>query len=650
MLEPIAIAALGKVITPILIPLATKAGQFLFEKTKPLTERLQDDGQCQDALLEYFKAKEIRDKELTSLNLAQQERAQELKKQELRDRRELSALQRELMRELQAKEIEIKLTEIQTVWDKDTWFSQLSRQETEQILLQQQQHLLVLVAPPEMSADCPNSFRNNLKSELRIVGSFIGEYYSFDNEFYRIKFYSDYFQKPISDIDVERLHRILSPIPTIVFHCDINDYAATFRAGIWGLGNDNVALFSTQPWNWEKTYQSLLESGYTEIESLRLIRQLIVSIHQLLAAFWMDAYFLTIDPGYQPRLVNLKQEFADRGLAEEWIQPYIENLGKLQQQQLAREQQHIQNYREITLQKESLIIPKLRFFQTLQSVEDREAILGIAFAAEGRLYAGSLQGGITLWNGVTGERVGYWQFQKAGIFAVAVSPDFQVLAVARKNKTIDLIHLKTGQVLQILKGHSHELRSLSFSPEGKRLVSGSLDKTVKIWDVETGQAIATLREADSMILAVAFSPDGEMIAGGGRRKTIVLWNAKDGRVIHRLLGHDDYVRSLSFSPDGKRLASGSWDKTVKLWDVSTGQEFATLIGHEDAVVSVSFHPHGQILASGGKDRQVKLWNVATSEARLTFNECTDTVAAVAFSEDGLTLAAGCHDGKTHLWR
>uniref|UniRef100_A0ACD5GU95 WD40 repeat domain-containing protein n=1 Tax=Desertifilum tharense IPPAS B-1220 TaxID=1781255 RepID=A0ACD5GU95_9CYAN len=520
MLEPIAIAALGKVITPILIPLATKAGQFLFEQTKPLMERLQDDRQCQGALLEYLKAKQIRDKELSSLSLTQQECAQELKKQELRDRRKLSALQRELMRELQAKEIEVKLTEIQTIWDKETWFSQLSRQETEQILLQQQQHLLVLVAPPEMSADCPASFRNNLKSELRNVGSFIGGHYSFNDEVYSIKFYGDYFQKPVSDIDIERLHRILSPIPTIVLYCDINDYTATFRAGIWGLGNRNVALFATQPWNWEKTYQSLLESGYTEVESLRFIRQLIVSIHQLLAAFWMDAYFLTIDSGYQPRLVKLKQEFADRGVAEEWIQPYIENLAKLQQQQLEREQQHIQNYRKITLQQEVLVVPKLRFFQTLQSLEDRDAILGIAFAPEGRLYAGSLQGGITLWNGLTGERLGYWQFQKAGIFAVAISPDFQVMAAARKNKTIDLIHLQTQQVIRILKGHTHELRSVAFSPDGKRLVSGSLDKTVKIWDVETGQAMATLREADSMILAVAFSPDGEVIAGGGEEKRL----------------------------------------------------------------------------------------------------------------------------------
>lgn len=650
MLEPIAIAALGKVITPILIPLATKAGQFLFEQTKPLTERLQDDRQCQGALLEYLKTKEIRDKELSSLSLTQQEYAQELKKQELRDRRELSALQRELMRELQAKEIEVKLTEIQTIWDKETWFSQLSRQESEQILLQQQQHLLVLVAPPEMSADCPASFRNNLKSELRNIGSFIGGHYSFDDEVYSIKFYSDYFQKPVSDIDIERLHRILSPIPTIVLYCDINDYTATFRAGIWGLGNRHIALFATQPWNWEKTNQSLLESGYTEVESLRFIRQLIVSIHQLLAAFWMDAYFLTIDSGYQPRLGKLKQEFADRGLAEEWIQPYIENLAKLQQQQLEREQQHIQNYREITLQQEVLVVPKLRFFQTLQSLEDRDAILGIAFAPEGRLYAGSLQGGITLWNGLTGERLGYWQFQKAGIFALAVSPDFQVMAAARKNKTIDLIHLQTQQVIRILKGHTHELRSVAFSPDGRRLVSGSLDKTVKIWDVETGQAMATLREADSMILAVAFSSDGEMIAGGGRRKTIVLWNAKNGRVIRHLSGHDDYVRSLSFSPDGTRLASGSWDKTVKLWNVSTGEEIATLKGHADAVVSVNFSPDGQILASGGKDSQVRLWNVATSEAHLTFNECTDTVAAVAFSVDGLTLAVGCHDGKIQFWR
>jgi WD40 repeat protein len=33
-----------------------------------------------------------------------------------------------------------------------------------------------------------------------------------------------------------------------------------------------------------------------------------------------------------------------------------------------------------------------------------------------------------------------------------------------------------------LKGHTHAIKSVSFSPDGQRIASGSRDNTVKVWD------------------------------------------------------------------------------------------------------------------------------------------------------------------------
>ena len=267
-------------------------------------------------MLEYAKAKDTRDRELLKLTVAQTARRLELQEQEQQDRLKLAALQRDLMRELQAKDIQVKLAEIQTIWDKDTWFSKLNREETKQILLQQQHRLLILLSPPKISKQCPETFCEDLPIEMRSVGDFLRQHYPQQDVLRPVKFYSDYFTESIGDIDVERLQRILSPVPTTILYSDISDYAVTFRVGFWGfLNNQEVSLFSTKVFDWEEAKDALLASGVSEKKALRMIRQLIVAIHKLLAGFLADLYYLNIDPGYEPQLFNLSDELAEDGLA-----------------------------------------------------------------------------------------------------------------------------------------------------------------------------------------------------------------------------------------------------------------------------------------------------------------------------------------------
>src|SRR4028119_2510537 len=189
-------------------------------------------------MIEYAKAKDARDNELLKLTVAQTARRLELQEQEQQDRLKLAALQRDLMRELQAKDIQVKLAEIQTIWDKDTWFSKLNREETKQILLQQQHRLLILLSPPKISKRCPETFCEDLPIEMRSVGDFLRQHYPQQDVLRPVKFYSDYFTESIGDIDVERLQRILSPVPTTILYSDISDYAVTFRVGFWGFLNN----------------------------------------------------------------------------------------------------------------------------------------------------------------------------------------------------------------------------------------------------------------------------------------------------------------------------------------------------------------------------------------------------------------------------
>jgi len=204
---------------------------------------------------------------------------------------------------------------------------------------------------------------------------------------------------------------------------------------------------------------------------------------------------------------------------------------------------------------------------------------------------------------------------------------------------LEEVVLKTIKERATLDGRSEAVWALAFSPDGNLLASGGHEGTIKLWNVVTGKNAATLPRQISGIFSLAFSPDGKKLASGSTNGTIMLWDVGPAKNLATLDRHGTRVDAVVFSPDGKTLASASYDtglknSSIKLWDMANGKCTATLVGHEEDIRPIVFSPDSKMLASGSEDMTVKIWDVASRKNMLTLEGPTSGIAALAFSQDG----------------
>jgi WD40 repeat protein len=254
------------------------------------------------------------------------------------------------------------------------------------------------------------------------------------------------------------------------------------------------------------------------------------------------------------------------------------------------------------------------------------------------------------------------------LVAVAVSPDGNVLAVARGNAgaskrygRVELWSTKTGELQRTISGFDGPVWSLTFSPDGKSLVTASTEyreskiqssvrnrdeKVVgelKWWNAQTGEFVRKVSVAGEGVtsLEATWSPAGDVVALVERRSELQLTQLSEpGAFGQRLMitSHVNFDET-----ELKLLDAQTGQRRIKLDDASRtyrgflGRLFIRL---ERPV----FSPDGtKVAALSGED--VRIWDVRTGEKIRTIKNLKGWPTALAFSEDGQALAVATAKGK-----
>ncbi len=134
------------------------------------------------------------------------------------------------------------------------------------------------------------------------------------------------------------------------------------------------------------------------------------------------------------------------------------------------------------------------------------------------------------------------------------------------------------RLLSTLRGHSEQVRSLTFSPDGSLLLAASLDGTVYIWDTARSSLLHVLTDSEvprpqfgrTPLPRVSFAPDGKSLAASIGNGLIRIYNGR-GELVHVLSEAGWYATDAIFTPSGKHLITADRRGEVRFWDVSTWQ-------------------------------------------------------------------------------
>lgn len=229
------------------------------------------------------------------------------------------------------------------------------------------------------------------------------------------------------------------------------------------------------------------------------------------------------------------------------------------------------------------------------------AVVGLALDHDngGRVAVASSDGGVTIWNAATNQKVQHAppKGQRRNVMALEFLPGpqrFAALMVTRERIGAFAASLaqwsidgNPSEAPRLLKTGGEGIDAGAIAPIGNH-VAVSSNRNIMLFAGSREPPALTL-SLDGTARTLAFSQDGRRLAAAGQFGKIIVWDSGDaGFEAARRLELDlakvpnwrdeiaSQLTALSFSPDGRFLAAAVADDRVFIWDTKSAERQVTV--------------------------------------------------------------------------
>lgn len=209
--------------------------------------------------------------------------------------------------------------------------------------------------------------------------------------------------------------------------------------------------------------------------------------------------------------------------------------------------------------------------------------------------------------------------------------------------------LMDGKKKRSFIGHSKMVVCASMSADEKTLATGSANGELFLWDIKTGKLLQILKGHRDPIFDVRFSNNGAQLASTSWGGHVIIHNLEDQSIQSDIYLGNVAAYTLSFTKNDVYLILSKLDKTLELWEIDSKTKVKSFIGHTDQVSQIRTINSDQFLTSS-KDGSLIAWNIPSGliERKLKHPAGT-SINTFAYQEQTGMIFTGGSDRKLYKW-